>query len=303
MRADRELIRRATEADIPQLNALFKEVFGADRTDSIWLWKFFRNPRGNFSYVAEADGRLVTHCGGTAVRFRAYEKPVVALQSVDFMSSPHYSGGIGGGGVFVRTVRAFFDDFCGPERIPVVYGFPGERHRMLGERLLGYRPVEQVTEFVVPPERSSAAVEPLQAKHLRWFDTEFAVGAIRDPGYLGWRYLEHPSHRYGIVVARRPWSMRPAAAAIVRETAECWYAMELFLRTADDAPRLNAVLAGLGKEVRFWANAGEATGRALHESGVRCASRDHYVEIRFFAGRAHPQRGELYYTLGDYDVY
>lgn len=303
MRGNGEIIRRATESDIPQLNALFHDVFHEERPESVWLWKFFRNPAGTFSYLCEADGRVIAHCGGAPVRFRAYAQPVVALQSVDFMSSPTYAGGVGGGGVFVRMVRAFFNDFCGPETVPVVYGFPGERHRLLGERILGYRPVERVVEFEIEPSGAPAAVEPLRESDCALFDQPVAVGAVRDIAYLRWRYLDHPLFRYGIVRVKSGWALRTSAAAIVRETEEKIHVMELTARDAAAMRGLVAKLARADKPVIIWMSPEHQLGSLLRDSGVRCADRDHYVEIRFFQDRPMPARGEFYYTLGDYDVY
>lgn len=303
MRGNGEIIRRATESDIPRLDALFRDVFHEERPESVWLWKFFRNPAGTFSYLCEADGRVIAHCGGAPVRFHAYAEPAVALQSVDFMSSPSYAGGVGGGGVFVRMVRAFFSDYCGPDTIPVVYGFPGERHRLLGERILGYRPVERVVEFEIEPSGAPPAFEPLGEADCALFDEPFAVGAVRDIAYLRWRYLDHPLFRYGIVRVKSGWSRRTSAAAIVRETDEKIYVMELTARDAAAMRSLVAKLARADKPVIIWMSPEHRLGRALRDSGVRCADRDHYVEIRFFRDRPMPARGELYYTLGDYDVY
>jgi hypothetical protein len=303
MRGSREIIRRATESDVPRLNDLFREVFREERSESVWLWKFFRNPAGSFSYLCEADGRVIAHCGGTPVRFRAYAKPVVALQSVDFMSSASYAGGAGGGGVFVRMVRAFFEDFCGSAKIPVVYGFPGERHRLLGERLLGYRPVERVVEFEIEPAGSPLAADPLQNSDCSLFDQTIAVGAVRDAAYLRWRYLDHPLYRYHVVRLKSGWSLRASAAAIVRETEERMYVMELFARDTAAMRELVARLARIGKPAVVWMSPESPQGRALRDAGVRCADRDHYVEVRFFMDRPMPVRGEFYYTLGDYDVF
>src|SRR5687767_12330468 len=107
-----EVIRPSTRADIPALSALFEEVFGLHRQASVWEWKYFSNPRGTTSMVCEAGGRLVAHAGGTPVRFRDFEREYVALQSVDFMSSPTHAGGIGRGGVFIRTAERFFEAYC-----------------------------------------------------------------------------------------------------------------------------------------------------------------------------------------------
>jgi hypothetical protein len=300
-----EIIRPAVARDIPLLGALFEEVFGTSRPEAVWRWKYFENPRGATTMVCEAGGRLVSHCGGAPVRFRDFGAEHVALQSVDFMSSPSYPGGIGRGGVFIRTAERFFDAYCGPAKIPLVYGFPGERHRLLGERLLGYRPVEQVAELRLEARGGQRKLEPLGRGDLGIF-TRVPVdfGAIRDEVYLRWRYLDHPLHTYGKVSIRRTFGLGTQIAAIARSEGDRLYVMEVggrFSRAAVED--LADALSRMGKEVVLWGPPSHPVYTLLADGGFSVTLRDHWIEMRSFKGRQVPRRGELYYTLGDYDVH
>lgn len=306
MRADSaETIRPAVAADVPALGALFEEVFGAPRAPEVWRWKYFDNPRRAASMVCEAGGRLVSHCGGTPVRFRDYGVEHMALQSVDFMSSPTYPGGIGRGGVFIRTAERFFEAFCGPRKVPLVYGFPGERHRLLGERLLGYRPVEQVAELRLSPRGEGGAIEPLTARDLPHFSKVPAdLGAVRDGVHLAWRYLGHPLWTYGKVSVRGVFGVGTQIAAIVRSDADRLYVMEVggrFSRAAVED--LADALSRVGREVVLWGPPAHPVYSLFAEGGFSVTLRDHWIEMRSFTQRQVPRTGELYYTLGDYDVY
>lgn len=297
-----ELIRRSEPGDSAQLSALFREAFGTERPEEVWHWKYFAG-RPGVGYVCEANGRLVAHCGGIPVRFRDGTGEYLAYQSVDFMSSPAYVGGLGGGGVFVRTVRRMFEQHCGPGKAMLVYGFPGERHRLVGERLLGYRPLEPVTEMTLSPRGGTILAEPLGSGSLRLFvQTELRFGAVRDEDYLRWRYLSHPSNRYGVVATPRRWPFRGRAAALVRETEEAFFIMELRLARGS-AGALMRRLAQLGKPVKAWCSPRQPLGLLLAGQGFGAIERDHQVEYRFFFERRNPEPGELYYTLGDYDVH
>ncbi|MEO8215840.1 MAG: GNAT family N-acetyltransferase [Acidobacteriota bacterium] len=300
----REIIRPSTSEDARALSDLFRDAFGAERDEAIWRWKLFENPRGAASYVCEAEGRLVAHCAGLPVRFADYGKEYQALQSVDFMSSPGYPGGIGRGGVFVRTAHAFFKAHCGPTAIPLVYGFPGERHRLLGEKLLGYRSIERVGELVLAPAGHDGESQELLPEHLKLIgQLPIEFGAIRDEVYLRWRYLEHPLYRYRLVQARRPFHVHPRIGAIVREGEEALYVMEIggsFSRPSLSA--LVQVLARFGKPAIFWCSPLHPIARILQSCGFEARQRDHSVECRFFTQHELPRPGELYYTLGDYDV-
>jgi hypothetical protein len=301
----REIIRPATVSDIPELSRLFHQVFRIERPLEVWSWKYFRNPRGTASYVCEADGRIVAHCGGVPVRFRDFEREYSALQSVDFMSSPTYPGGIGAGGVFVRTAERFFRAYCGPATIPLVYGFPGERHRRLGEKLLGYHPIEPVAELRLEPAGSGLAPEPLRREHLPELSRlPIQFGAMRDERYLHWRYLEHPTYRYGLVRIRRALRLHALIAGLVRVEDDAVYLMEVagnFSRSA--VTSLVTALRRMGRPVIFWSSPHHPIVRMMRECGFSSTPRDHHLECRFFIQREVPRPGEMYYTLGDYDVH
>jgi len=301
----REIIRPARESDIPGLSVLFREVFNAERTNELWRWKLFQNPRGFASFVCEADGRIVAHCAGVPVRFIDFEREYVALQSVDFMSSPTYLGGIGRGGVFVRTVEQFFRTYCGPSAIPMVYGFPGERHRVLGERLLGYRSVEPIYEWTIESQGNRGSALPLTETVLDEFGvSSLQFGAVRDLPYLRWRYLAHPSADYRMVGVNRLFSSGFAAAAIVRLLPDGVFVMELGGRlNAKVLTKLASELAQFGRPVKAWGSPAHPLGRLLQASGFQKTQRDHLLECRFFFQREVPLPGEFYYTFGDYDVY
>lgn len=302
MSTSRERVRPATEHDIPALSALFKEAFNSERSERVWLWKLFANPLGSASFVCEADGRIVTHCAGTAVIFIDGPMRYRALQSVDFMSSPSYAGGLGRGGAFVRTARGFFDTYCGPGRASLVYGFPGERHRILGETLLGYRPIEPVTEWSLPVTGDGEEIVSFGRDAARdWPAARLNVGVERNAAYLAWRYADHPEHQYGIVTYRR-W-LRTEVRALVRKTPEALFVMELGGPiNASHLAGLSRKLAALGAPVRFWGSAASPLAALLTRCGWSSQQRDHSIECRFFIDRVALARGEMYYTLGDYDV-
>lgn len=300
-----ETVRRSKREDIPALQALFLEAFGHERPAEIWEWKYFDNPRGHAGFVCQAGDRIVAHCAGLPARFRDFERSFTAYASVDFMSSPTYAGGVGGGGVFVRTVRRFYGDCCGAGGAPLLYGFPGERHRILGERLLGYRPVEVVNDLRLEPKGGGGEIRPLGAGDLRVFTrVPLSMGVERDEMYLRWRYLDHPINRYGVVIVRGFFG-RARIGAVVREGDDgVVYLMEVggsFSRS--NVSRLVQALGSLGRPVVGWGSPRNPVGRLLVEEGFEAVPRDHRLEVRLFYERPTPREGEMYYTLGDYDVH
>lgn len=306
MHAEREIIRRATRDDIPRLNALFEDVFGERRAPAVWEWKYFDNPRGARSMLCEAGDAIVAHCAGTPIVMQDGARQYIALQSVDFMSTRRHAGGIGKGGVFYRVVQTFFEEFCGERGAAMVYGFPGERHRLVGEKILGYTPVESVGELTLPPSQSAADVplEPIDPYLALLSQAATSFGGVRDSTYIDWRYRRHPLHRYGaLAVHRWPWR-KPQLIAIVRDTAEEILLMELEgTYSAKLIGRMCEQLRQFGKPVRAWGSLQHERGRALAAAGFESKERPHRLETRFFFDRAIPSAGDLYYSLGDYDVF
>jgi hypothetical protein len=93
-------------------------------------------------------------------------------------------------------------------------------------------------------------------------------------------------------------------AAIVRITDEAVWLMEVggsFARSSVSA--LAAVLGRMGRPVIFWCSPAHPIARLMRDAGFASTHRDHHLECRFFIQRDVPRPGEMYYTLGDYDVY
>jgi len=324
MRVDpvRETVRRSRPEDIPALQALFKEAFGQERSAEGWAWKFFENPRGNAGFVCEAGGRIVAHCAGIPLKLRNGGRSATAYALVDFMSSASYAGGVGGGGVFVRTVRRFFSETCTGTQVPLLFGFPSERHRLLGERLLAYKPVELVHDIRLEPTGSGGRLEPLAPSHLSLFSrAPFENGVERDETYLQWRYLEHPQFRYHAVIVRGLFG-RARLGALVRESDEgVVHLMELGGDFSDgNVARLTEELSKLGRPVIGWGSPENAVWKRFLDAGFVASPRDHYLcaawiratpadapnrsgGIRLHYDRPAPLPGKIYFTLGDYDVH
>lgn len=299
-----EIIRPSTRDDIAGLIALFAEVFGEERATALWEWKYFEHPRGAFSMLCEANGRIVAHCGGTPVVVRDGAREYLALQSVDFMSSAKHAGGLAGGGVFARTVKRFFDLYCGERGALMVYGFPGERHRLFGERVLRYKPIEPVGELSLEPHSDAgASLEPLHPAKLALLShSSTGFGAVRDESYLLWRYVAHPLHRYQAISIDSWFGGR--LTAIVRRTASEVLLMEVLGHdSVKNVRKLVDALRALGAPVRAWGSPTHPRTARLIDAGFALRERDHLFEYRYFIPRSAPQPGEFYYSLGDYDVY
>lgn len=311
-----ERVRRATPEDIPALSELFSEVFGQQRAERVWHWKFFEHPVGASSWVFEAEGRIVAHCGSTAVSFSSHGRKTMALQLVDFMSHPRYSGGIGAGGIFARTTTAMFRDALSRTDAELLYGFPGERHRLVGERLLGYTTATRVGEIRIEPRGDDVGTRELSARDLdRFVKIPSALYAVREKEWLRWRYLNHPVASYEVVETPRRLLRRSRSFAVIRREGGLVHLMETGGSFApQDVEALVRQLAGLGAPVVGWCSPQHMITKLFTEAGCELSIRDHSLAAawfleepdpskrRFFSSEA-PRGSEFYFSMGDYDVY
>lgn len=141
-------VRPAGPADRPALLAVFRAAFGSEASADDWAWKYDRNPNPAVSAVAVVDGRIAGFYGGFGTRYRGAEGDLPGVSAVDVMTDPA-ARKLGRHAVF----RDLGEGFCRLNReagAPFYFGFPHERHRVLGERLLGYRSVEPAGEWTRP---------------------------------------------------------------------------------------------------------------------------------------------------------
>lgn len=144
------LLRPLSPSDFPALSALSAEAFGAAIPQTEWPWKYERNPFRAPSLVAELEGTPVAFFGGWATRYRGAGLDAPGVAAVDVMSG-RAARALGRGSVFRSLGLAFFEA-NGAAGAPFVFGFPNDRHRKTGERLLDYVEVERCGELEIAPE-------------------------------------------------------------------------------------------------------------------------------------------------------
>ncbi|MGE0231463.1 MAG: hypothetical protein AB7O39_10540 [Flavobacteriaceae bacterium] len=130
-------IRPFKAGDEDAINAGFNAVFGQSRSIDEWRRKFLdesSSPR--IMVCLDEAGDVVAHYGATVSAFRIDGRGVAAGQIVDSYAVRRTD--VVTGRAFIRTAHAFFEHFCGPGRLDIIYGFPGLRALRLGRLKLGY---------------------------------------------------------------------------------------------------------------------------------------------------------------------
>lgn len=220
------VVRPAEPSDRPALQRLFGQVFGTPPPAGEWEWKYDENPFRGASVAAFDGDDAVGFFGGFATRYRGAAGSLPGVAGVDVMTAPAARRlGLQGvyrelGEAFVRANRAL--------GVPFYFGFPNDRHRIIGERLLGFRTIESVGQWsrplpFAPPAR--AARRPFAGLLGRF--TRRPPGVVKQQSFgpsheplaeelharagwrtdrsaetLNWRYSRRPHVGYAIYEAR-----------------------------------------------------------------------------------------------------
>lgn len=325
-------IRAFRSGDETAINEGFNEIFGAARPLDDWCWKFPEGELGRWIVVGlDPQGRLLTHFAALPMRVQIDGRTWLGGHVVDVYGIPR--PGVRRQAVFVDTVRRFYEWNGGAARLGFVYGFPGDHHLEVGQRLLGYTdPVALpcLRRAVRPGGRWSRALDRLSGLARdgglavrEGFDagavdelwararSRYAVAAVRDARWLRTRYSARPGVDYRhLTVWRRG---RAEATGVVRALAEGMAWIELVWDGED--PRALAVLdravGRLAREqgaprIEMWLG-GDAPARAAleaagwtevpHPLALKLSSVPLTAEID---GRDLVRR--LYVTTGDTDL-
>jgi GT2 family glycosyltransferase len=307
-------IRPYRSGDEESICRLFARVFEHELSLTEWTWKYRRGDEPPASYVAEVNGDIVAHFGALRHRVLWRGEELAAWDLVDAMCERRYAGR----GVFRRLALAFMEDL-GDRRSLILYGFPGERHRRIGERSLGYQAVAPI--YKVRKELSAAAsalpprVRCSRAIPEDWdtiwapIEARFRLVVRRDRAHLDWRYLARPGKKYAILSVEGV-----AGIAVVGFESDAAYLLEFLTEGRNTAGALT-LIAGIeaachaegARRIEGWFPPWVWETHLLAEHGGWVgAEADHWlvcprlfdpgVDVRWLAEH-------FYYSLGDYDVY
>ena len=85
------MIRPLEKGDAPAVNALFRDVFGVERSLETWRWLFREGPAGPaLAVIAEKDEQVVGHAATILREGRIDQERAVFAQSIDAMTHPDH---------------------------------------------------------------------------------------------------------------------------------------------------------------------------------------------------------------------
>lgn len=207
---------------VRSFNVVFREVCGPgyqDRTMDAWRWEFLENPHGWRMWVAvDRDGTIAANYAGVPYCMTTPHGPVTFVHCVDSFVHPAYRQGLKKTGLFLETAYPFFAD-CKARGDAVLYGYPVQAARRIGERYLGYTTVRVVNYLCLDlGEPGPRAPERVQVERVAAFgaaadqawrlaSADRLCATVRDGRYLDWRFARCPGQPYELHVARRDGSV------------------------------------------------------------------------------------------------
>ncbi len=310
---------------------LFREVFGTERTLTRWRWAYEKNPAGarTIMLAFAPDGTLAAQYAGTPYRALWHGEPILVNHLIDSMTHPRYRAAIlGRKGLFVRMTEHYLTFFAEKRNIAVQYGFPGVRHRRLGNLLLRYSNIKQVmraSRRIVPAPRRRGIMRLPALTSLREesFDNadcvnplvrsagqRYPLTVVRDGTFLRWRFGSHPESRYRFFILRRLGRVR--GYAVVTEDNDVGRIVDYVLPDGRSGGRLLEELTTCFdrqrvRHVETWCDADGPDRRHLETAGfvVEADDRDLMLVARSFRPDLDIEteaRG-FFFTMGDSDLY
>ncbi|QIK38612.1 GNAT family N-acetyltransferase [Caldichromatium japonicum] len=223
-------LEQLKETDIGDFAKLFKDAFDNEIDPALWHWKYAEG-RGH-GIIARRGERLVAHYGCTRRRAMYFGRPIIALQMCDVMVDPRERGVMTKQGAMFLTTATMLELYLGLQPADLPFGFPNGRHERLGEKLGLYAEVGRIAELrwsalrdhprlytrIRHLERDHAANQKLVAKLWQAMsrDLHEAIVVIRDWDYLVYRYLDHPVHRYEVMIVSSRFTGTPLGLIILR---------------------------------------------------------------------------------------
>jgi hypothetical protein len=148
------------------------------------------------------------------------------------MVSPKERGILTRKGAFFRVAAAFPEYFVGYAASTLIgYGFPNMRHMRIAETMKLYSEVGRIEELSWNPsqakpdkltgcreidfEQDEQQIDNLWASMVA--DLSDALICVRDASYLQKRYLQHPHHKYQLLLIYRRLSGTPLGVSVIHQ--------------------------------------------------------------------------------------
>jgi GNAT superfamily N-acetyltransferase len=261
----------SSEAELAQVLALFRLVFGREMSPEFYRWRFLDNPFGPPMVSLLWDGPVLAgHYAASAMR--AYvDGERLGAQSMTTMTHPDYRGK----GVFPRLAEHLYASMAA-QGAALIWGLPNVNSHFSFVRKLGWRNVgvlvtmTKAVDDASPPSNDALPEVAIGDDVTRLFQESLdgrIWASVRDARYMRWRYVDNPTARY------RCYSLAGGSAFVV----------------VKEYP----TPAGVALEVvdYLYGNRPDALGEAL--GALLAAARGRYAMVRTWMSLDDPAFGSL----------
>lgn len=308
-------IDRYRAEDRPQVEKLYRRVFGSDAADANrlrWDWQYRKNPHapaeGPLIWLAKEQGTIVGQYAAMPVRLSVAGREVDAAWGMDVMVAPERQRQ-GLGEVLFRTwdrnvgaslglglsdsSHRLFKKLSWPDVGPVPCLVKPLSRRALRQPTWPVSINRFVSAVTLPWIRLVSRTRPLQGevRTIREFDvrftrlwervkSQFGLAVRRDAAYLNWKYILAPHVRYTVAVLER--EDEPAGYVVYRHVQEPRGRVTLlvdFLTDPADQSGFLTLLRWVDREARA-ADSDKIRTFAMHEGFRKLLRKSGYYQVK-----------------------
>ncbi|MEW6416506.1 MAG: GNAT family N-acetyltransferase [Nitrospirota bacterium] len=311
-------IREFNEEDEGAIRNLFALCFGKELSHEEWAWKYKGSPWGSNAVVAINNGSIIAHYGGLRMKFYFRGKTFDVFQPCDVMTHPKYRARIfSKKGAMVRAGEYFYET----NKMDFAFGFPSERHAILGTKQLGYTEHGYVTVLSRKVSGFSPSLNPLLKVEKGWdFINRGELDALcekikdnqglsieKNSNYIFWRYKDNPVKQYNPLIVRGRYKKTLKAFAVFSVSESELSILDFFCSTLDIRILFRlfgniAIKYGL-KAMKVWVNPKEEVSRIFIANGFTSEKGIPYI-FKIMNNEIDPLFlfENYYYRMGDYDA-
>ena len=278
-------IRSFAKNDEEKVRSLFELCFGREMPHKEWAWKYKAAPWGSAAAVSLYGDEIVSHYGGIRMKFYSQGRTLEAFQPCDVMTHPKYRARIfARRGAMIKAGEHFF----AMNRMDFAFGFPSERHAILGTKQLGYTEHDHVTALNKQVSGLSRIWSPLFKVETGW-DTvdrveldalwervrnDYPLLIEKNSSYIFWRYRDNPAKQYEPLIVKGLYKKDIKAFAVFSIKESRLSVLDFFcaggmkMRTLFKLLENTAVKRGLDS-IELWVNPNEAVFQTLTDYGYK----------------------------------
>lgn len=312
-------IRGLEEEDEEGIRSLFALCFGKELSPDEWIWKYKASPWGGTAAIAVDDGEIIAHYGGLKMKFSFQGKTFDVFQPCDVMTHPKFRARIfSKKGAMVKAGEYFYNT----NPMDFAFGFPSERHAILGTKQLGYTEHGYVTVLTKKVSGSGRGWGPFSKVQTgwdsmsgaeldsMWEEVKNAAGLTicKNSSYLFWRYRDNPSRQYLPVVVRSGFRKRPMAFGVLSFRGSELLVQDFFCTGAMNIRNLLRLFEGIALEhglesLVVWVNIKEPSFGTFMDYGFVTGKGIPYI-FRIINAAIRPEFlfDNYRYRMGDYDA-